>query len=61
MFLLAAPENLSTVPWTISAISLTKTIILSYKTLVSVVNDLISQNPNMATTLLPGIIGSTLP
>lgn len=60
-FLLGAPENLSTTPCTNSAISFTKDIICSSSTSVVYTKCLIAQNPNMATTLWPGIIGSTSP
>lgn len=61
MFLFGAPENLSTTPWTSSAISFTKAITDSSKTSVVSINYLMVQNPKIATTLCPGTIGSTSP
>jgi hypothetical protein len=59
MFLFAAPWYRSTTPWTISPISLTKSITPSCKTSVASVKRLISQKPKMAMHLWPGSRGST--
>ena len=61
MFLLGAPPCSETSRWTMRAIVLTKPMTSSWSTSVASVNCLMSQNPKMPATRLPGTTGSSSP
>mmetsp|Transcript_129083 Transcript_129083/g.306217 ORF Transcript_129083/g.306217 Transcript_129083/m.306217 type:complete len:240 (-) Transcript_129083:1476-2195(-) len=59
LFLLAAPWNSSTTPWTISAIWLTKVITFAWSTSVAVLKSRMRVAPMMHSTRVPSTIAST--